>query len=54
MTNVVIDRPGRERTEEGGDELGDRVEGFDFPGGEGGSRGGATLNPNIYNIFLVT
>jgi len=52
MTNVVIDRPGRERTDGGGGGIGGRVEGFDFPRGEGGSRGGATLSPNIYNIFF--
>ena len=53
MTIVVIDIRGRDEMDGGGDEIGGHVEGFDFPGGRGGGGVGATLHPNIYNVFFI-
>ena len=36
-----------------GERLGDHVERFGFPRGEGGRGEGATLHPKIYNVFFL-
>jgi len=54
MTIVVMDIRGRERNDGGGGGFGGHVEGFDFPGGRGVGGVGATLYPNIYNVFFYS